>query len=125
MRNESNSSVPDAPFSSPLFLYSSGGSLPQETVVHRILQCGSFPWAAVLQELLQHVSFTQGMFYQEQTDPWAPYSITCSVRKPTLLFSLSTQDTDPDRNQLYQGDSTGTQLLSGHIHLLWHWILHS
>ena len=36
---------------SSLFPCSSVGSLPQETVLHKLLQCESFPWAAVLQEL--------------------------------------------------------------------------
>ncbi|XP_048158286.1 uncharacterized protein LOC125325369 isoform X1 [Corvus hawaiiensis] len=41
------------PFSCMVFL-------PQETVLHELLQCGSFPWAAAFQELLQHRSPSMG-----------------------------------------------------------------
>ncbi|CAN0305694.1 unnamed protein product, partial [Bubo scandiacus] len=51
--------VSDAPSSTEeglltLFPCSGMGSLPQQTVLHELLQCESFPQAAVLHDLLQH-----------------------------------------------------------------------
>jgi len=52
---------------------SSMGSLSQKTVVHELLQHGSFLWAAVLHKLLKCGSLPRGAVLQEQTAPaWAP-----------------------------------------------------
>ena len=66
-----------------LFPCSSVGSLPQETVLHELLQRESFPWATVLHELLQHGSFPRGAVLQEQTAPaWVPHGVTSPASKP-------------------------------------------
>lgn len=61
---------------------------PQDTIL-QTLQCGSFPWAAVLKELLQHRSFTCGAVLQAQTaSAWTRHT---SHQKNLLqrgLFSL-------------------------------------
>jgi len=57
------------------------GSHPQETVLHKLLQCESFPQAAALHELLRHGSFPQGAALQKQSAAvWAHKSCqqTCS-----------------------------------------------
>jgi len=52
---------------------SSVRSLSQETVLHKLLQCESFPRAAALHELPQHGSFPRGSVLQEQAAPaWVP-----------------------------------------------------
>lgn len=43
----------------------------------------------------------------------------------SVMVPLLPRVTAPDGSQLSQGYSTGAQLLSGHKHLPWHWILHS
>uniref|UniRef100_A0A8C0B7V8 Protein kinase domain containing, cytoplasmic n=1 Tax=Buteo japonicus TaxID=224669 RepID=A0A8C0B7V8_9AVES len=56
-----------------LFLCSSVGSLPQETVLHELPQHESFPWAAVLHKLLQCGSLPWAAVLQAQTAPaWVP-----------------------------------------------------
>jgi len=72
--------VSAAPFSSgggllTLFPSSSLRSLSQETVLHKLLQCGSasFPRAAALHELPQCGSLPRGAILQEQDAPaWVP-----------------------------------------------------
>ena len=67
-----------------LFLCSSVGSLPWETVLHGLLQCESFPHTTVLHELFQHGSLPQGVVLQEQAAPvWAPMA---SQVLPANLF---------------------------------------
>jgi len=67
-----------------LFPWSSVGSLSQETVLHGLLQCETFPWAAVHHELL-HGSVPQGVVLQEQAAPvWVPHGVTSPARKPAL-----------------------------------------
>jgi len=62
---------------------SSMGSLPQETVLHDLLQHGYFPQAAVLHKLLQHGSFPQGAVLQEQAAAvWVPHVVTSPASKP-------------------------------------------
>lgn len=57
---------PDSTNDSWLFRpFASVGSLPQETVFHKLLQYGSFPEAMVFQELFQHESFPGGSVPQE------------------------------------------------------------
>ena len=74
-----------------LFPCSSVGSLPQETVLHELLQCGSFPRAAVLHKLLQHGSFPQCAVLQEHTAPaWVPHGVTSPARKPAPWAPVST-----------------------------------
>ncbi|KAM9590949.1 uncharacterized protein ACIBXB_005997 [Morphnus guianensis] len=75
-----------------LFPCSSVGSLPWETVLHKLLQRGSFPRAAVLHELLQHGSLPQRAVLQEHTAPaWVPHGVTSPARKPAPAWApLST-----------------------------------
>jgi len=52
---------------------SSVRSLSQETVLHKLLQCESFPQDAAFHELPQCGSFLQGAVLQEQAAPaWVP-----------------------------------------------------
>jgi len=62
---------------------SSVRSLLWETVLHKILQCESFPRAAALHELPQRGSFPWGAVLQEQAAPaWVPHGVTSPARKP-------------------------------------------
>jgi len=71
-----------------LFPCSSMGSLPWETVLHKLLQCESFRQGAVLHKLLQHGSISKGAVLQEQTAPaWVPHGVTSPARKPTPAWS--------------------------------------
>lgn len=59
---------------SALFTCPSMGSLPQDTVLHKLLQCESFPWIAFLHKLLQCGSPPQSSVLQEQTVlVWTPF----------------------------------------------------
>ena len=67
-----------------LFPCSSVGSLPQETVLCKLLQRGSFPQAAVLHEVLQRGSLPRAAVLQAQTAPaWVPCGVTSPASKPT------------------------------------------
>ena len=71
-----------------LFPCSSVGSLPRETVLHKLLQQKSFPWAAVLHELFQRGSFPRGAVLQEQTAPvWVPHGVTSPASKPAPAWA--------------------------------------
>lgn len=84
MGNESNSPVPDAPFSSHFFSIPEWGSSHMRHYSTESFSVGP-SHAAVLQELLQNVSFEHGC--QEQTaSAWVPHGIIYSARKPTLLW---------------------------------------
>jgi len=66
-----------------LFPCSRVGFLSQETALHKLLQCGSFPWAAALHELPQRGSLRQGAILQEQATPaWVPHGVTSPASKP-------------------------------------------
>jgi len=71
---------------------SSVRSLSRETVLYKILQRESFPWAAALHELPQRGSFPHGAVLQEQAAPaWVPHGLTSPASKPALPWaSLST-----------------------------------
>jgi len=74
---------------------SSVKSLSQETVLHELLQCESFPQAAALHKLPQHGCFPRGAVLQEQAPPaWVSHWVTRSASKPSPL-------------------STGLQVLAG------------
>jgi len=75
-----------------LFLCSSVRSLSQETVLHKLLQRESFPWAAALHELPQSESLPQGAVLQEQAAPtWVPHGVTSPADKPDPAWApLST-----------------------------------
>ncbi|KAM9591171.1 uncharacterized protein ACIBXB_006070 [Morphnus guianensis] len=111
---------------SSLFPCSRVGSLPQETVLHELLQRGSFPRAAVLHELLQHGSFPQGAVLQEQIAPvWVSCGVTSPARKPASAWASlfpwvhrSFQEPAP------AWASHGVTASFGRIHLLWHGVLH-
>lgn len=69
-----------------LFPYSRMGSLPWETILHKLLQHGSFPWGAVL---------------LEQTVPvWVPYECHRSCQEPAPAWAL------PWNRRFLQGTST-------------------
>ena len=113
-----------------LFPCSSMGSLPRETVLHKLLQRESFPQAAVLHKLLQRGSYPQGAVLQEQTAPaWVPHGVTSPASKPAPAWPpLSTGprghgSTGPARSLLQHGLPTGSQHPSG-IHLLRRGVLH-
>jgi len=75
-----------------LFPCSSMGSLPQETVLHKLLQRESFPPTAALPELPQRGSLPWSAVLQEQAAPaWAPLGVTNPASKPAPLWApLST-----------------------------------
>jgi len=82
-----------------LFPCSSVRSLSWETVLHKLLQCESFPQAAALHELPQRGSFPWAAVLQEQAAPvWVPHGVTSPASKPA-----------PARAPL----STGPQVLAG------------
>jgi len=71
-----------------LFPCSSVRSLSRETVLHKLLQCVSFPWAAALHELPQHGSLPQGAVLQEQAAPaWVPHGVTSPANKPAPAWA--------------------------------------
>jgi len=74
-------------------------SLSRETVLHKLLQHESFPWAAALHELLQCGSFPRGH---------KPCQQTCSGVGSSLHRSAG-----PGRSLLQCGLPTGSQLPSG------------
>jgi len=63
-----------------------------DTVLHKLLQHGSFPRAAVLHKLLQCGSLPQGAVLQEQAAPgWVPREVTSPASKPVPVWApLST-----------------------------------
>jgi len=67
---------------------SSVRSLSWETVLHKLLQCESFPRAAALHELPRHGSFPWSAVLQEQAAPaWVPHGITSPASKPALAWA--------------------------------------
>jgi len=104
-----------------LFPCSSMGSHPWEIVLRKLLQCVSCLQAAVLHELLHHVSFLWGTVLQEQTDPvWVPHGVTSPASKHAPAWAALS--TGPARTLLQRGLSMGSRPPSG-ITLLWHGIL--
>ena len=82
-----------------LFPWSSVGSISRETVLHELLQCESFPWAAILHELLHLGSLPQAAVLQEQAAPgWVRHRVTSPASKPAPAWAPL---------------STGTQVLPG------------
>ena len=68
------------------------GSQPWETVLHELLQCGSFSGAAVLHKLLQGGSFPHGAALQEQAAPvWVPHRVLGPASKVLRHGLLSPQ----------------------------------
>jgi len=93
-------------------------------LLHRILQCEFFPWAAAVHELPQRGSLPQGAVLQEQAAPaWVPHGVTSSASKPAPAWAPLYRSTGPGRSLLQHGLPTGSQLPSG-IHLLWCGVLH-
>jgi len=73
-----------------LFPCSKVRSLSQETVLHKLLQRESFPWATALHELPQRGSFPQGAVLQEQAAPaWVPHGVTSPASKTLRCGLLS------------------------------------
>jgi len=67
---------------------SSMRSLSWETVLHKLLQCESFPQAAALHKLPQCGCLPQGAILQEQTAPvWVPHGVTIPARKPAPAWA--------------------------------------
>jgi len=61
---------------------SSVGSFTQETVLHELLQCESFPQAAALMNCPSVGPFPQGAVLQEQAAPaWVPHRVTSAASK--------------------------------------------
>jgi len=108
-----------------LFPWSRMGSHPQETILHKLLQCESFPWGAVLQEQLQCGFFPTGCS-PSRTEcssvgpPWGHkfFQQTCSAVGSSVHGS-----TGPARSLLQHGLPTGS-LASLGIHLLQCGVLH-
>jgi len=68
--------------------WSSVRSLSWETVLHKLLQCESFPQAAVLHKLPQCGSLPWGAVLQEQAGPaWVPHGVTSPARKPAPAWA--------------------------------------
>jgi len=66
-----------------LFPNSSMKSLSRDTVLHELLQCESFPWAAALHDLPQRGSLPWGAVLQEQAVPaWVPPGVISPASKP-------------------------------------------
>lgn len=55
--------------------------LPQETVLCKVLQCESLPWAAFLHKLKKLRSPPQGTALQEQAPTWIPHEVTSPASK--------------------------------------------
>jgi len=104
-----------------LFPSSSMGSLPQETALHKLLQCESFPQAAACHRLPQCGSLPWGTVLQEQATPaWVPHRVTSPASKPAPVWGSSFREsTGPDRSLLLNGLPMGSHLPSG-IHLFQH-----
>jgi len=98
---------------------SSMRSLSWETVLHKLLQCESFPRAAALNELPQSGSFPQGSVLQEQAAPaWVPHGVTSPASKPAPAWApFSTGPQVLPGACSSAGLHMGSQLPSG-IHLL-------
>lgn len=86
----------------------------------------SFPWAAVLHELLQHTSLPQGAVLQEQTAPgWFPHGVTSLDSKPAPAWAPVTPGvTGPARSwhrlPMRSQPPSGLYLLSfGVLHPPW------
>jgi len=71
-----------------LFPSTSEGSLPQETVLHKLLQCASFPWDAALHELPQCGSLPTGCC--PSGTGWSsvgPHRVTSPASKPAPAWA--------------------------------------
>jgi len=86
-----------------LYPCSSLGSLPQDTVLHKLLQFGSFPWGVDLLRLLQCESPEGSQLLPENLLQWGLHSLH--------------RATDPARSLLQHGLPKGSQPPSD-IHLL-------
>jgi len=98
---------------------SSMKSLSQETVLHKLLQCGSFPQAAALHELPQRGSLPQGAVLQKQAAPaLVPHGVTSPASKPAPAWASLSMGLQVLAGACSSvGLPTGSQLPSG-IHLL-------
>lgn len=78
---------------STLFSCSRVGSIPWETVLHKLLQHEFFPQAAVLHKLLQHRSFPWDAVLQEQIVlVWVHHRVTSPASTPSPVWvTLSMQ----------------------------------
>jgi len=105
-----------------LFPCSSMKSLPQETVLHEVLQHESFPRAAVLHKLPQHWSLPWGAVLQEQSAPaWVSCGVTSPASKPALTWTpLSPRVHKSCQKPAATQASHGVTASFGHIHLLQH-----
>jgi len=89
---------------------SSVRSLSRETVLHKLLQHESFPWAAALHKLPQRGSSPWVADLQEQAAPaWVPHGVTSPASKPAPASApLSTGP------QVLAGACSGTGSSWGH-----------
>jgi len=103
-----------------VFPCSSVRSLSRETVLHKLLQCESFPWAAALCELPSVGPFHGVQSFRNRLlhlgSPWGhqPCQQTCSSMGSSLHRSAG-----PGRNLLQCGSPHGSQLPSGMGSLPW------
>jgi len=96
-----------------LFPCSSVRSLSRETVLHKLLQCQSFPWASALHELPQHGSFPQSAVLQEQAAPaWVPHGVTSPASKPASAWGPLSMGP-----QVLAGACSSTDSPRGHSYL--------
>jgi len=67
---------------------SSVRSLSWETVLHKLLQCESFPSVEVFHKLPQRGSLPRSAVPQEQAAPaWVPHRVTSPATKPALVWA--------------------------------------
>jgi len=108
-----------------LFLCFIMGSLPRETVLHKLLQYESFLWDVVLHRLLQQEFFPRAAVLQEQMAPLrVPHGVTSTDSKHASAWAPLSPQVYRSRRSLIQCRlSTGSQPPSG-IPLLQHEVLH-
>lgn len=103
-----------------LFPCSSMGFFPQQSVLHNLLQHGSFsfPGAEVLHKLIQHVILLCSAVFQEHTAPaWvSPCRDTSPARKSAPVWALVSMT--PQVLQMDLSSTTDLHGLQGHNSLL-------
>ena len=103
-----------------LFPCSSMGSLPQETVLHELLQCGSFPQAEVNPKMLQCGSILWAAVLQEWTTPaWVPQGVTSPASKSAPAWAPLSPRGDRSYQELAPARASHrVTACFGHTHLL-------
>jgi len=97
------------------------GSHTRETVLHKLLQHVSFPWAAVL----QHGSFPQGSVLQEENAPvWVLHRFVSPASKPAPAWAPLSKESQVLPGSYSSKDFPQSHSLLSGIHLLRPGILH-